>query len=140
MIVRRAEEKDLFELTRWFESVSWDLPPVQNVIPKEDGYVAELNGVLVACAFLYMTGSSCAFLQWTNVNPDLDNEVQSQGIDAIISKLQSVSMSATPPIRTFVTFTKSEKFAQKLKGLGFRSSYGFHQCTWVAKKNATEAV
>jgi N-acetylglutamate synthase-like GNAT family acetyltransferase len=140
MIVRRAEEKDLLELTRWFESVSWDLPPVQDVIPTEDGYVAEEDGVLCACAFLYMTGTSCAFLQWTNVNPDVSHEMQSSGIDAIISKLQAVSMSAVPPLRTFVTFTKSEKFAQKLKGLGFRSSYGFHQCTWVAKKNATEVV
>lgn len=139
MLVRKVQENDLLELTRWFESVSWDLPPVPNVVPK-DGFVAEIDGVIVACAFMYVTGASCSFVQWTNTNPDVSDEIQSAGISAIISKLQEIAPKLNPPIVTIVTYTKSDKFAHRLKNLGFRSTFGFHQCTWVAKKHESQEV
>jgi hypothetical protein len=137
MIIRKIEEQDLPEVSRWFESTSWDLPPVEGAIPP-DGFVAVKDGKLVACAWIYVTGSACSFVQWTNTNEEIDEKLQSDGVTAIFKHFQEISSHLTPPIKAIVTYTKSEKFKEKLKGLGFRSSFGFYQCTWVGKKNAAK--
>lgn len=137
MIIRKVEEQDLPEISRWFESISWDLPPVEGAIPR-DGFIAELDNVLIACAWLYVTGSACSFVQWTNTNPDVDEKLQADGISLILKKFQDMAPHLTPPIKTIVTYTRNDKFRDKLKTLGFRHQGGFYQCTWVGKKNANQ--
>jgi hypothetical protein len=139
MKIRKVDDADIPELAKWFESISWDLPPVEGAIPR-DGYVAEIDGKLVACAWLYLTGSACSFVQWTNTNPDVDEKTQSDGINLILKTFQEMAPHIVPAIKTIVTYTRSEKFREKLKGLGFRSQGGFYQCTWVGKKNAAQEV
>jgi carbamate kinase len=135
MNIRKITDDDIPEISRWFKSIQWDLPPVDGVLPK-DGFVAEKDGVLVACAWIYLTGSSVAFVQWSNTNPDLDAEVQSAGIAAVMKQYQDMSQHLSPPIKTIVTYTKNERFKAKLKSLDFRSQFGFYQCTWVGKRDA----
>lgn len=139
MIIRKIQDSDLPEISQWFSSVSWDLPPVEGAIPP-DGFLAELDGVPVACAWVYVTGSACSFVQWTNSNPELDERLQSEGLTKIIENFQEMGAHLTPPVKTIVMYTKSDKFKEKLKNMGFRSSNGFHQCTWVAKKNENKEV
>lgn len=134
MIIRKITDEDVPEISRWFTSIQWDLPPVANAMPK-DGFVAESDGVLVACAWIYLTGSAVAFVQWTNSNPDLDEKVQAEGISAIINQYQEMSKHLVPAVKTIVTYTKNERFKTKLKNLGFRSQFNFYQCTWVGKRD-----
>lgn len=133
MKIRRVTDADLPELSQWFAAIQWDLPAVSSGLPK-DGYVAETkDGRLCACAYLYVTGSAISFVQWTNTNPEASDTEQSEGIKAIIQTFQEISPKLDPPIKALTIYTKNEKFKDKLKNLGFRSQFGFYQCTWVAK-------
>lgn len=138
MIIRKITEDDFPEIAKWFESIQWDLPAVEGAIPK-DGYVAQTeDGRLVACAWIYLTGTGISFVQWTNTNPAVKETEQSEGISRIIKTFQEVAPQLQPPIKAFTIYTKNEKFKDRLKTLGFRSSFGFYQCTWVAKKNGSK--
>jgi len=136
MQIRRVEDKDIAEISRWFQSIQWDLPAVERALPK-DGYVAENDaGVLIACAWLYVTGSSVSFVQWTNTNPDVKDQEQSDGLSLIIKTIQEMAPKLNPPINSLCIYTKNEKFKEKLKQLDFRSNFGFYQNTWVAKNES----
>ncbi len=132
MIVRKVEDTDIPEISDWFKSIKWDLPAVDGALPKE-GYVAEKNGSLVACAWLYLTNSSVAFIQWTNTNPLATESDQAEGLSLIIKTIQEAGPKITPPIKSLCIYTRNDKFKDKLKSLSFRSQFGFNQCTWVAK-------
>jgi hypothetical protein len=135
--VRKITDDDLPEISKWFAAIQWDLPPVEGVFPK-DGFVAVKDDTLVACAWIYLTGSAVAFVQWTNTNPDLDEVTQSDGITAIMKQYQEMSKHLSPQVKTIVTYTKNERFKTKLKSLNFRAQFGFFQCTWVGKKDASD--
>lgn len=138
MIIRKITDDDFPEISQWFESIQWDLPAVEGALPKF-GYVAQKpDGQLVACGWLYVTGSAVSFVQWTNTNPNVKDEDQSAGVAKIIKTFQEIAPMLEPPVKAITIYTKNEKYKDKLKMLGFRSSFGFFQCTWVAKKNESE--
>lgn len=130
MKVRLFDEKDVKEISRWFESIQWPLPPSDNLLPR-DGFVAEDDEDLLACAFLYTTGTSLGIISWINSNPDVSGEIQSEALTSIIKKIQEVCSNIRPQISQLLIHTKSDKFSHKLKGLGFKTHFGFHQATWV---------
>lgn len=130
MEVRLFNEKDVKEVSRWFESIQWPLPPTDNLLPR-DGFIAENLEGPVACAFLYTTGTSLGVISWINSNPDVSGEEQSEGLTSIIKKIQEVCSNITPRISQLLIHTKSEKFTHKLKGLGFKTHFGFYQATWI---------
>jgi len=132
MIIRRVHEEDVPEISRWFESIAWDLPAVEGALPR-DGLLALKDGVPVACAWIYVTGSAVAFVQWTNTNPNVSDADQADGIVKIIKSYQEAAPNLQPPVKSLAIYTKNEKFKEKLKSLGFRATFGFYQCTWVAK-------
>lgn len=137
MIIRKVTEDDVPEISRWFESIQWDLPAVEGGLPR-DGYVAVRDdGVLAACAWLYVTGCAISFVQWTNTNPTVSSPEQADGISRLIKTFQEIAPQLTPPIKALTIYTKNEKFKDKLKQLDFRSTFGFYQCTWVAKNAKT---
>lgn len=136
MIVRRVTEDDVSEISRWFESIAWDLPAVEGALPKDGLLALNDKNVPVACAWIYVTGSSVAFIQWTNTNPDVSDAEQADGIVKIIKSYQDASLKLSPPVRSIAIYTKNEKFKEKLKQLNFRATFGFYQCTWVAKDGA----
>ncbi len=139
MKVRLFDEKDVKEVSRWFESIQWPLPPSDNLLPC-DGFIAEDGEDLVACAFLYTTGTSLGIVSWINSNPDVSSEAQSEGLNSIIKKIQEVCANIHPKISQLLIHTKSEKFVHKLKGLGFKSHFGFYQATWVLSNNESKTI
>lgn len=129
MNIRRVDpDLDVSEISRWFKSLAWDLPPVPDLLPK-DGFVAESDGELVACAWLKISGTAEAEILWTCTNPDVSSEKQAQGLTSLIEKLKGICEHISPPIRLIVIRTRNEKFATRLKSLGFRVKFGFYQGT-----------
>lgn len=133
--LRRITEEDVPEVSRWFESISWDMPPVEGALPR-DGFLAFKNNIPVACGFLYLTGTAISFVQWTNTNPNVGDKEQAEGLSFIIETMKDIVAAIEPPVKSIVIMTKSEKFATKLKSLGFRTNFGFYQCSWVLKNGA----
>lgn len=132
MLVRAVEETDVKELSRWFESIKWPMPPAEGLLPK-DSFLVETDNKLVACAFVYLTGTAFLYISWTNTNPDASEKEQSDGLEKIVRSVQEFAKVSHPKIRVIQTFTKNEKFAQKLKNLDFRLDFGYYQATWMLK-------
>ena len=133
MKVRLFGDEDVKEVSRWFKDVQWPLPPTANLLPRE-GFIAEADGVQLACAFLYTTGTSLGVISWINTNPDVAEAAQKESLKAIILRIQDVAQNIKPAINQLVLHTKSDEFAKMLKDLDFKTHFGFHQATWVAKK------
>lgn len=128
-VVRPIQEADLVEIAKWFESVSWPLPAVAGALP-QDGFVAVSGELMTACCFTYPTGTSVAHISWTATNPRAADQVASDGMAAVIKRVQELARAARPEVNCLKCDTKNEAFAQKLKGLGFRVTQ-VYQCTWV---------
>lgn len=135
MKIRSVGEDDVKELSRWFESVKWPMPPAENLLPK-DSFLVELDGKPVACAFVYLTGTAFLYISWTNTNPDVSEKEQADGLEKIVKTVQEFAKVSSPKIRVIQTFTKNEKFATKLKNLDFRLDFGFYQATWLLKDDS----
>lgn len=131
MIIRAVNESDIPEISTWFESISWDLPPVENSLPKQ-GFLAEQDGKLLACAWLYTSGTSIAEIGWTCTNPKSDSKLQSDAISAVVEFIQK-EICKVSGIKSLKLYTKNMKFVQKLEGLNFRKKFPFYQMTWVSR-------
>jgi hypothetical protein len=136
--IKQITEDDVPEVSRWFESISWDMPPIEGSLPPA-GYLALKDNKPVACAFAYLTGTSISFVQWTNTNPDVSDKEQSEGLSFVIETVKEIVSSLQPQVKSIVIMTKNEKFATKLKTLGFRTTFGFYQCSWVLKNDKAKS-
>jgi hypothetical protein len=133
MIIRLVTEHDIPELSKWFADVTWDYAPVKGQIP-EQGFLAEDNGKLIACAWLYTTGTAFGKIAYTCTNPDASNEDQTDGLKKIMETIKTAGLSAKRPVTQLEILTKSEAFAQVLKSVGFRVQSGFIKGVWVDKE------
>jgi hypothetical protein len=136
MAVRQIVEDDIPTISEWFQSIEWPLPPIAKILPHDQGFVSYKDDKLIACAWLYTTGTAMGYISWTNTNPDVAAEVQRDGLTEVIKSIQAASKLAG--IQVLVTHTKSEKFAQSLKKHGFESKCCFYQSTWVAPNDTSK--
>lgn len=70
MLVRQLTPDDMMEVSQWFVKRKWPLPPNEGILPNT-GYVAQRDdGKLLSVAWLYLTNSKLALIEWTATNPD----------------------------------------------------------------------
>lgn len=129
---RPFEESDLAEISSWFASIEWPLPPSESILP-ELGIVVEDEKGLLSCGWLYTTKTSLAFLSWTATNSKRSIDDQGKAMDKLIESIQSIISRSAPEIKTIMVLSKSEAFTGRLKRLNFRAKVGFDLCTWIAK-------
>lgn len=136
MSVRQITEEDIPTISKWFTSIEWPLPPIAKILPHDQGFVSHKDDKLLACAWLYTTGTAMGYISWTNTNPDISSDDQRDGLADVIKAIQEASKLAG--IRLLVIHTKNEKFAQSLKKYGFESKCCFYQSTWVAPNDSNK--
>ncbi len=128
---RPFEPADLPQIATWFADIEWPLPPIADMLPKI-GAVAEKDGKLLACGWLYTTGTSLAFLSWTATNPDEDIALQGEAMESVIASLQE-AVKYQSEIKMIMVLSKSDAFLTRLKKLNFRAKRGFDLCTWITR-------
>jgi len=128
---RPFDEKDLSEISQWFAALEWPLPPIADILPPI-GCVIEDSEGLVACGWLYTTGTSLAFLSWMAANPARSLDVQHAAIEQVIVSMQD-AVKSNEKIRSIMVLSKGGGFLHQLKRLGFRAKPGFDLCTWIVK-------
>lgn len=130
MNYRRATDEDLIEISSWFSQIRWPYPPSANIGPRDGFFVAEMEGILFACAGLYATGTSKADISWTCTNPKAAPETSSVTLDNLILWIISEAGKTVPPITFTELYTKNELFSQRLKKLGGRIEKDFIRVTF----------
>jgi hypothetical protein len=133
MIVRDITEEDKAEIARWFERRKWPLPAKPNILPKI-GAVAVSDKQLIACAWLYQTGTSLAFIEWTGTNPDVGEKIGMMGLTMVINKLKESCEHAKPQkIMALCHHVQNDKLADHYEKLGFKKKTKFSQMLWTQK-------
>jgi len=125
-------EDDLPEICEWFKNRKWPAPVIENIGPNV-GLVAEENGVLYACAWVYITGRSLAFIDWIATNPDLPKKVTNEALGLILEDLKKMCSAASPKISALCLMTKNESLAYGLVKRGFKKESEYHRLLWTSK-------
>lgn len=146
MIIREITDQDYQEVLRWFKGREWPIPPIPDAAPNY-GLVADNDGQLIACAFIYTTSRSMIFMDWLGLNPDVSFDVAKLGIDQIMDYLQNMCALAEPEVNAVCFFTKSEALAEQMVLKGFKKKREYIRLLWTkplksfhTKKNDTEAT
>lgn len=130
--VRDIKEDDMPEIIRWFIDRKWPMPAVDGVGPKV-GALAEKDGVIYACIYSYITGTSVAYLEWPGTNPDLPIEQTMKAFDEIIFHYQKMCGFSEPKVRVLCLTTQSAPLAERFKKHGFKVKDNFYRATWILK-------
>lgn len=131
--VRDIREDDLPEIIRWFIERKWPMPAVRGVGPKI-GALAEKNGVIYACIYSYITGTSVAYLEWPGTNPDLPNDQVMPAFDELIYHFKKMCEVSEPKVRVLCLTTQSKALAERFKKYGFKIDEEFYRATWTLKE------
>ena len=99
-------------LTPWWTSHNWEAPPLE-FLP--EGYIVSNNGIDVYASFIYYTGTSIAWLEFTVCNPDAKIEDKKGCLEYLISIISTIAKDKGVK----VLFTSTDKvFANALKKRG----------------------
>jgi hypothetical protein len=132
MKIRKVEQDDLVEIFGWFTHRKWPLPPVESITPA-DGFLAEEEGVPLACVWVYFTGRSIAFMEWLATNPSVPDAKGMEGLKSVIKGLKDFGNEMSPPVKTYCYFTQNEKLAKHFTKMGFRKQEGYQRLLWTSK-------
>jgi hypothetical protein len=82
---RLFKAEDYPTIKSWWED--WGFPAVDPVMLPHVGVVSELNGVPVAMAFLYQTGTPMAWAEWITADKKADKQVRAKALDHCIDTI-----------------------------------------------------
>jgi hypothetical protein len=132
MKVRKIEQDDLPEIFGWFKHRKWPLPAVEDVSPS-DGFLAEEDGVMLACVWVYFTGRSFALLEFLSTNPAAPDAKGMEGLKSIVRGLKEFAPEVSPPVKTYCYFTQNDKLAKHFNKMGFKKQEGYARLLWTSK-------
>lgn len=129
MKIHQISEEDYPHIFSWFSLVSWPSAKVDGSAP-EFGLIAVDGDERLACAFLYTTGTSSGFIEWTGINPDSDKKKAVEALEEILKELKKAAISSGILSLTF--YTQNQKLAGRFEQNGFSRQEGFYKCQWTA--------
>ena len=117
MITRVVDiEKDYPDLKSW-----WDYYEDWEPIPKEllppTGYIVEKNGVPCSAAWLYISNSPCAWMEWVIANPEVDKYTRGKSLIKLFEHITTIADISG--IKTIFHATNVETLIKGLKKHGF---------------------
>jgi len=125
-------DDDMLEICRWFKNRKWPAPVIENIGPNF-GLVAEDNGELLACAWVYITGRSLAYVDWIATNPDLPKNLTNDALGLVVEDIKKMCDKASPKIRALCLITKNESLAFSMAKRGFKKESEYHKLLWTSK-------
>lgn len=121
--VRGLTDEDMPEVTEWFATRKWRVPPAGQMLPKT-GYVATKGGQLLSVAWLYITNSQVAIIDWIATSPER-GYVAIASVKKLLATIETEAAGAT----VFMHFTPNDKLAKFLdKKCGFKTTEKANVC------------
>lgn len=119
-------------LSPWFTARGWEVAPGWDMLPQQTGMVAYDGDVILACGFLYLSNSKCAFLEFTATNPKINAVRALRAMKKVVDELKRFAMSQGANV--VMQFLVNEKFVDFYsKRLDFQAA-GKHQLMiWTAR-------
>lgn len=127
--VRPVSFEDFPHIFPWFSLITWPTAKVEGSAPMF-GLVALDGEQRLACAFLFTTGTSSGFIEWTGINPEADKKRAVEALEKIIEALKHSALSSNILSLTF--YTQNQRLASRFEQNGFSKQEGFFKCQWTA--------
>jgi hypothetical protein len=110
-VIRDVEKKDYETLCGWWKCQNFEAPPWE-ILPAT-GYIANET----AAAWLYLSNSPIAWIEWVVVDPKAPKKLRGNSIDAVIEHV-AASAKFTGATVLF-TSTSNFPFMERLRRHGF---------------------
>lgn len=111
MQVRKFEEQDYEVVCAWWDSHGWPRVPFTSL---------PFNGYLVdgtCAAFLYVTDSDLAIMEWIIGNPAVEKSVRGEALNNLIEFISKDAKNMG--YKTIITMTKHSKLIDRFVSHGF---------------------
>ena len=117
MLIREFRGKDLEAVLNLYSDYKdWEKPQ-SDMIPS-DGFVAEEDGEIIACGFIYLpTSSGMSFLEWVAAKKSYRKDDRDDVILSIIEELKE--LARVRGFRYVYAFLQHDKLIEKYEKKGF---------------------
>jgi len=91
LVFRPLKEEDYETICRWWKWWRWPVLPREMLPDKgKSGFIVEKNNVPIVSAFLYLTNSTGALLEWIISNPEYREDDRKEAIELLITNAEDV--------------------------------------------------
>ena len=91
LVFRPLKEEDYETICRWWKWWRWPVLPREMLPDKgKSGFIVEKNNVPIVSAFLYLTNSTGALLEWVVSNPEYREDDRKEAIELLITNAENV--------------------------------------------------
>ena len=91
LIFRPLKEEDYETICKWWKWWRWPVIPREMLPDKgKSGFIVEKNNIPIVSAFLYLTNSTGALLEWIISNPEYREDDRKEAIELLITNAEIV--------------------------------------------------
>ena len=91
LIFRPLKEEDYETICKWWKWWRWPIIPREMLPDKgKSGFIVEKNNIPIVSAFLYLTNSTGALLEWIVSNPEYREDDRKEAIELLITNAENV--------------------------------------------------
>ena len=91
LIFRPLKEEDYETICKWWKWWRWPVIPREMLPDKgKSGFIVEKNNIPIVSAFLYLTNSTGALLEWIVSNPEYREDDRKEAIELLITNAENV--------------------------------------------------
>ena len=88
---RPLKEEDYETICKWWKWWRWPVIPRKMLPDKgKSGFIVEKNNIPIVSAFLYLTNSTGALLEWIVSNPEYREDDRKEAIELLITNAEIV--------------------------------------------------
>jgi hypothetical protein len=88
---RPLKEEDYKTICEWWKWWRWPVIPREMLPDKgKSGFIVEKNNIPIVSAFLYLTNSTGALLEWIVSNPEYREDDRKEAIELLITNAEDV--------------------------------------------------
>ena len=91
LVFRPLKEEDYETICKWWKWWRWPVIPKEMLPDKgKSGFIVEKNNIPIVSAFLYLTNSTGALLEWIISNPEYREDDRKEAIELLITNAETV--------------------------------------------------
>ena len=91
LVFRPLKEEDYETICKWWKWWRWPVIPKEMLPDKgKSGFIVEKNNIPIVSAFLYLTNSTGALLEWIVSNPEYREDNRKEAIELLITNAETV--------------------------------------------------
>jgi hypothetical protein len=91
LVFRPLKEEDYEIICKWWKWWRWPVIPKEMLPDKgKSGFIVEKNNIPIVSAFLYLTNSTGALLEWIVSNPEYREDDRKEAIELLITNAEVV--------------------------------------------------